>query len=72
MGFAAFRDLISFLVVNKAAPESDDDDDDDVAMGGGGVLSFSFPSSEFDKRFTPSPPPFSSKKRSKITRIRNK
>jgi len=45
MGFAAaFRDLISFLVVNKAAPESDDDDDDDVAMGGVVFLSFSFPS----------------------------
>ena len=49
MGFAAFRDLISFLVVNKEAPESDDDDDDDddVAMGGV-VLSFSFPSEFFE------------------------
>ena len=41
LGFAAFRDLISFLGVNnKAAPDNDDDDDDDVAMGGVGSVVF--------------------------------
>ena len=43
LGFAAFRDLFSFLGVNnKAAPDNDDDDDDDddVAMGGVGSVVF--------------------------------